>query len=135
MKPVLKILGLTLILIFIISIVLFSASLLMKDKVADIILKSLNKNILTKLDIGSFKLSFLRKFPKASLVLKDVLVHSSSNFNSEAFTGINTDTLLAARIVSVEFKITDILKGKYNIERIGAKSGENEFFYRYVRVC
>ncbi|TAL72720.1 MAG: hypothetical protein EPN88_04760, partial [Bacteroidetes bacterium] len=38
--------------------------------------------------------------------------------------GINTDTLLAARSVSVEFKITDILKGIYNIERIGAKDGK-----------
>ncbi|MCX6327250.1 MAG: hypothetical protein NT144_11460 [Bacteroidia bacterium] len=123
-----KILKLFAILIITVSIILFSASFLLQDKVADILLKTLNKNILTKLDVGSFKLSFLRKFPKASLELKDVLVHSSSNFNSAAFTGINTDTLLAARFLSVEFKITDILKGIYNIERIGAKAGKMNFF-------
>ena len=100
----------------------------MQDKVADIILKSLNKNISTKLDAGSFKLSFLRNFPKASLILKNVLVHSSASFNSEAFIGINTDTLLAARFVTVEFKITDILKGNYDIERIGAKGGKMNFY-------
>lgn len=128
MKPVLKILGLTVIVIFIISIVLFSASLLMKDKVAGIVLKSLNKNISTKFDIGSFRLSFLRKFPNASLELKNVLVHSSTNFGADEFIGINTDTLLSADFVSVEFRITDIIKGNYNIERIGAKTGKMNFF-------
>ena len=128
MKLALKILKLLAILIITVSIILFSASFLLQDKVANIILKSFNKNLLTKLDVGSFKLSFLRKFPKASLELKDVLVHSSSNFNSVAFAGINTDTLLAARFVSVEFKITDILKGIYNIERVGARVGKMNFF-------
>lgn len=112
------------ILIITVSIILFSASLLLQDKVADIILTSLNKNISTKFSVGSFKLSFLRKFPKASLELKDVLINSSSDFYSETFTDIDTDTLLAARFVSVEFKITDILKGNYDIERIGARIGK-----------
>ncbi|MDO9339175.1 MAG: AsmA-like C-terminal region-containing protein [Bacteroidales bacterium] len=128
MKLILKILKLFAILIITVSIILFSASFLLQDKVADIILKSLNKNLSTKLDVGSFKLSFLRKFPNASLELKDVLVHSSSNFSSDAFTGINTDTLLAARFVSVKFKITDILKGIYNIESVGVRAGKMNFF-------
>jgi hypothetical protein len=128
MKLILKILKLFAILILAASIILFSASLLLQDKVAGIILKSFNKNLSTKLDVGSFKLSFLRKFPKASLELKDVVVHSSSNFNSLAFTGINTDTLLAARSVSVEFNITDILRGIYNIERISASAGKLNFY-------
>ncbi|TAL80681.1 MAG: hypothetical protein EPN88_01020, partial [Bacteroidetes bacterium] len=72
-----KILKLFAILILTVSIILVSASFLLQDKVADIILVSLNNNISTKLDIGSFKLSFLKKFPKASLELKNVLVHSS----------------------------------------------------------
>jgi hypothetical protein len=128
MKLFLKIVKLFAILILTVSIILLSASYLLRDKVGFIILKSLNKNLSTKLDVGSYKLSFLRKFPKASLELKDVLVHSSPDFNSGAFKGINTDTLLAARFVSVEFKITDILKGIYNIERIGARIGKANFY-------
>ena len=124
MKLVLKILKLFAILIITALILLFSASLLMQDRVAGIILKSFNKNLSTKLDIGSFKLSFLKKFPNASLELKDVLVHSSSDFASRKFTGINTDTLLSAKFVSVEFSITNIIKGNYIIERIGAKTGK-----------
>ena len=128
MKLFLKIGKLLAVLILTVSIILLAASFLLKDKVGFIILRSLNKNLSTKLDVGSYRLSFLRKFPKASLELKDVLVHSSPDFNSHAFKGINTDTLLSARFVSVEFKITDIIKGIYTIDRIGARLGKANFF-------
>jgi hypothetical protein len=128
MKLFLKIGKLLVVLILTVSIILLAASFLLKDKVGFIILRSLNKNLSTKLDVGSYRLSFLRKFPKASLELKDVLVHSSPDFNSSAFIGINTDTLLSARFVSVEFKITDIIKGIYTIERIGARLGKANFY-------
>ena len=119
-----KILKILLLLFFTVAIILFTASLVLQDKVAEIVLKSLNKNLSTKLDIGSFRLSFLRKFPKASLELKDVVVHSSPGFQASAFKGINTDTLLSARFVSAEFKLTDIYKGIYNIERIAVRAGK-----------
>ena len=105
MKILLKIGKLFAILIFTVSIILFAASFLLKDKVGFIILRSLNKNLSTKLEVESYKLSFFRKFPKASLELKDVFVHSSKDFNYDSFKGINTDTLLSARLVSMEFKI------------------------------
>ena len=128
MKLFLKIGKLLAVLILTVLIILFSASFLLKDKVGFIILRSLNKNLSTKLDVGSYRLSFLRKFPRASLELKDVVVHSSPDFNTTAFSGINTDTLFAARFVSVEFKITDIIKGVYTIDRIGARLGKANFF-------
>ena len=128
MKLFLKIGKLLTILIVAVSIILISASFLLKDKVGIIILRSLNKNLSTKLEVGSYRLSFLRKFPRASLELKDVLVHSSPDFSSSSFKGINTDTLLSARYVSMEFRITDILKGIYTIESIGARTGKANFF-------
>ncbi len=128
MKLVRKILKSALILILSVTLLLFSASLLLQDKVADIILRSLNNDISTKFDYKSLKLSFLRRFPKASLELKDVFVHSSLNFNSSDFSGRNTDTLLAARNVSIEFKLTDIIKGSYNIESIAARDGRMNFY-------
>jgi hypothetical protein len=124
MRIILKILKVITILIITFTISLFSASLFFQEKVADIILKSINNNITTIIHIGSFRLTFLRKFPKASLELKDVLVHSSPSFDITAFPGINTDTLLAARSVSVEFSVRDIINGNYSIDRIGIKSGK-----------
>jgi len=128
MKLTLKILKLFAILIITVSIILFVSSLLLQDKVATSILKSINKNISTKFDFGTLKLSFLRKFPKASLELKDVLIHSSSDFDQSGFIEINTDTLLWARDVVVEFKITNIIKGIYKIERVSVKNGKMNFF-------
>ena len=128
MKLVLKIGKLLAILVLTVLIILLSASYLLKDKVGFIILRSINKNLSTKLEVGSYKLSFLRRFPNASLELKDVLVHSSHTFDPSEFYETSTDTLLAARQVIVEFKITDILTGIYNIERISAKSGKVNFF-------
>jgi hypothetical protein len=123
-----KIVKLCAVLILTVSIILLSASFLLKDKVGFIILRSLNKNLSTKLEVGSYKLSFLKKFPKASLELKNVVVHSSTSFNKAEFRAINTDTLLAARLVSVEFRLTDILRGIYTIERISAHRGRANFY-------
>ncbi len=128
MKLLLKILKLTVSIIGSFSIILFFASLLLQDKVGDIVLNSLNSHLSTKLDVGSFRFSLLRKFPKASVELKDILVHPSPGFNPADFSGINTDTLLAAESASIEFRMKDILKGDYTIERIGIRSGKLNLF-------
>ena len=93
----------------------------MQDTVAGIILRSLNKNISTKYEFKSVRLSFLKKFPKASLDLKNVFVHSSPGFDKTCFKGINTDTLLYAESATVEFSLTDVIRGIYDIDRIGVK--------------
>jgi hypothetical protein len=124
MRILLRTLKITALLLITVTIILFSASLIMQDKVAGIILKSLNKNISTKFEFEAARLSFLKRFPKASLDLKNVLVHSSPGYDRSCFKGINTDTLLAARLVTGEFRITDIIKGIYNIERVTVKEGK-----------
>jgi hypothetical protein len=124
MKLLYKIFRFSVILIFIVTVALITASLAMQDKVGEIILRSVSSNLTTRLDYGSFRLTLIKKFPKASLELKDVVVHSSSSLNPENFSGISTDTLLAARHVSLEFRITGMLRGNYNIERIGIRNGE-----------
>ena len=118
-----------LLLILLIAVValLFSAAFFMQDKVSDIILASLNRNLSTRLEVESMKLSFLRKFPKASVELKNVVVHSSPGFNTSDFGGINTDTLLFARSIFMKFRLADMLTGNYNIEEISARSGNASF--------
>jgi len=123
MKLLLKILKPAAIAISGILIVLFISAILVQDKVADIILKSLSNDISTKFETGSVRLSFIKRFPKATLDLKNVLVHSSPGFDRACFSGIDTDTLLAAGSVMMEFRIMNIIKGNYTIERIGIKKG------------
>ncbi|HBQ82515.1 MAG: hypothetical protein A2X05_08980 [Bacteroidetes bacterium GWE2_41_25] len=107
-----------------VSVILISLSFILRDQVAEIILGSLNRNISTRISVGTFRLSLLKKFPKASLELKDVTIFSSSGFNKDSFKDINTDTLLVAGNLSVDFRITDIIKGVYDIERIGIRNGK-----------
>jgi hypothetical protein len=128
MKIFFKIFKILAVLIITVILSLFTASFLMQNKVADYIVKSLNKNISTKFEFGSVRLSLLRKFPNASLDLKNVLVHSSPGFDKSSFTATNTDTLLTARSVLIEFDITDIINGIYNIERIGINEGRLNLF-------
>jgi len=82
-----------------IAAVLIITAMLVQDKVAGIVLKSLSNDISTKFETGSVRLSFLRRFPRATLDLKNVLVHSSPGFDRSSFGKMDTDTLLAARSV------------------------------------
>lgn len=106
-----------------VAVVMLIAALSVQNKVADIVLRSLSNNISTKFEIGSLRLSFIKRFPKATLDLKNVLVHSSPGFDTKCFGKNDTDTLLAARSVIMEFRIKDIINGYYNIEGIGIRNG------------
>jgi hypothetical protein len=123
MKIFYRILKIIAIIIVVLVTTLFIASFVMQDTVAGIILRSLNKNLSTKYEFASVKLSFLKKFPNASVELRNVLVHPSNRFDRNCFKDINTDTLLFARQVSVEFSIADVARGIYDIDRIGIKDG------------
>ena len=123
MKVFYRFLKILAILVIVITTTLFFASFVMQDTVAGIILRSLNKNISTKYEFKSVRLSFLKKFPKASLELQNVFVHSSPGFDKTCFTGINTDTLLYAESASVEFGLLDVARGIYDIDRVGIKEG------------
>jgi hypothetical protein len=119
-----KILKLLLLLTASLSAILIALSVLLSDQVAEVILGSVNRNISTKISVGTFRLSLLKKFPRASMELRDVILFSSSGFDKDSFKNIHTDTLLVAENLSVVFKITDILKGVYNIERIRVRNGK-----------
>ncbi len=105
-------------------LVLFLISLTVQDKVAGIILKSLNRNLATRIETGSYHLSLIKKFPKASFELRNIVVYSSPDFNKAGFKGINTDTLLTARSASIDFKMADLLRNVYTFKRINVKSGK-----------
>lgn len=116
------------IIVIVVTATLFAGSFLMQDTVAGIILRSLSKKISTRYEFESVRLSYLKKFPNASLDLKNVFVHSSAGFDKTCFSGINTDTLLYAESVSVEFSLADVAKGIYDIDRIGVKNGRLNLF-------
>ena len=128
MKLAAKILKIAAILFVSVLFLLFSLSLIMQNKVAGLVLKTLNNNFSTKIETGSYRLSLIKKFPKASVELKNVLVHSSPDFDRSGFAGINTDTLLTAKSASIDFRTIDMLRGAYTFTKISVRSGNLNLF-------
>jgi hypothetical protein len=83
--------------------------------ISNAILKELNKNIATKIEVKSINFSVLTKFPDASIEFNDVTAMSTHNFK-----GISTyeDTLLRAKTVFLQFNVLDIIKEHYTIKAI-----------------
>lgn len=128
MKSVAKILKIISILFVSLLILLFLVSLIMQNKVAGLVLNTLNNSFATKIETGSYRLSLIKKFPKASIELKDVIVYSSPDFDRSGFKGINTDTLLTAKSASLDFKTIDMIRGAYTFTTINVKSGNLSLF-------
>jgi len=128
MKLAAKILKIASILFASVLIILFTLSLIMQNKVAGVLLKTLNNNFSTKIETGSHRLSLIKKFPKASVELKNVTVFSSPDFDRGAFGGINTDTLLTAKSASIDFRTIDMIKGAYTFTKIAVRSGSLKLY-------
>ena len=128
MRLVLKIIAWSGIGVVLLLMILFSLSLLFENKVIGIFLNSLNRDISTKIEVGSYRLSFIRKFPRASVQLENVIVLSSPGFDKNQFRESNTDTLLFAKSASLEFSMANLIRGNYNIESMSIKRGKLNLF-------
>lgn len=123
MKKISRIFKIAFVLFISLLLALSLAAFLLQDKIINIITESLNKQLLTKFEYSKSSLSFISNWPKATVKLSDLLVHSSTSFHSKQFTELNADTLLFTRSAQIEFSITDIIAGKYKIDRITISKG------------
>ncbi|MBP8959304.1 MAG: hypothetical protein KBG40_02635 [Bacteroidales bacterium] len=128
MKHVLKILFLCATVVIVLSSSLIIAAIVYQDKVFNTFIEASNKKISTRTMIGSHKLSLLRRFPKASIELKNVTVFSSASFDKSQFKEYNTDTLLNAGLVTLEFSLPNIINGNYLIESAIISDGKINLF-------
>lgn len=128
MKVVAKILKTVLTVLITLIAVLFVLSLFLQNRVGEVVLQSLNNTLQTRIETESYRLSLIRKFPKATVQLRNIYVHSSPGFDITAFPGINTDTLLKAKSASVDFRMLDLVRGAYTFTRVGIKNGELNLF-------
>jgi hypothetical protein len=124
----LKILKWTALGIVLILILLTGFTFFLQDKMVNIFLNYADRTITTKIEAEKSSFSLIRNFPKASVRMEKVLVHSSSGFDRTQFKKKNTDTLLFAKSVICEFKITDIIKGRYILQSIIIKNGRLYLF-------
>ena len=87
------------------------------------VIRSINSKIDTKIYVEEVNISIFRKFPSASIVLDDITIWSSHNFNKAEFTDFSTDTLLHAETVYLSVNLLDMLRKKYSIKQFEAKNG------------
>lgn len=124
MKLVLKTFKIVAVVISLLFVLLFTITIIKQDKVGELFINELNKKINTKVEFGSSKLSLFRKFPLASFEFKNILIHSSKGYNNREFGKYDTDTLLFAKTLSLDFGMKDLYNGKYNIEKIDVEKGK-----------
>ena len=99
-------------------IALIAIPYLFKDKIVDMITKTINNNINATVTFTKSDLSLLRHFPLASLTVDNVSVA-----NKEPFLG---DTLYNAKKLSLDMKITELFKKpdeSIEIQNIASENG------------
>lgn len=92
----------SLITLVVLIIALFSAPFLFKDKIEQMVTKTINENVNATVSFSETNLSFFKNFPLASLSIKDIAVA-----NKPPFIG---DTLYKATELNLSMKITELFK-------------------------
>jgi uncharacterized protein involved in outer membrane biogenesis len=123
LKKILKITGITLLVLL---VILFTAPLLFKDKIAKIVKEQINKNVAAKVDFTDLSLSFFRHFPNASVALENLQVTGPEPFGK--------DTLISAREIDAavdlfslfgdEIRITSVNINEPRIHALVNKEGK-----------
>ena len=86
-----KLLKIALSAVVILLLVLFSAPLLLRDKIAEVVKREANEVLAAKFDFGSLNISFMRHFPKASLSMRGMTLVCTDRF--EGATRAQVDRL------------------------------------------
>ncbi|HSD15112.1 MAG TPA: AsmA-like C-terminal region-containing protein [Flavobacterium sp.] len=114
-KKILKIAGISLL---VIVVVLAAAPFLFKDKIKELVTKSINEKVDAKIAFEDVGLSLFKNFPNAS-----VTIDKLSIINKAPFEG---DTLFYAGEVNLKMSVKELFKGEgeaMNIEGFSSKDG------------
>ena len=102
-------------------------SIVYEDEVSQFVLEELNEYISTEIQVDDVKFSIIKKFPKASLELKDVLAKPKQGYFRK-IGDYHTDTLFYAKSLFVEFDISSIFSKKYSVNSVDFRKGKIYLF-------
>ena len=101
MKKVLKITGITLIVLIALA---FIIPVVFKKQIQALVKKEINKSINAKVEFSDVKLSLFRHFPRVGIIITDLSIVGINEFSD--------DTLIAAKKVDAAAGLFSVLKGK-----------------------
>jgi uncharacterized protein involved in outer membrane biogenesis len=96
--------------------VLLAITMVYKDRVADIFINEINNRSQFTTTISGSKLTLLKRFPRASFLLEDIVVRGPEAINGN-------DTIVTAALISLEFRILNLLRKNYTVEWVGISEG------------
>ena len=101
LKKILKITGIS---FLVIILLLVAAPYLFKDKIKEMITKTLNENVNANIAFDEVDLSFFKSFPKANVTIEKLSIITKAPFEK--------DTLLYAGETHVTMRMTELFKGE-----------------------
>ncbi|MFW6227022.1 MAG: AsmA-like C-terminal region-containing protein [Bacteroidota bacterium] len=93
-----------------------------KDEIIRYLVKDLNKYVTTEINIGKIDFTVFRKFPNASVHMKQVTAQSTSNVYNPDKT-IVPDTLFSLQDVYFPLNLLDVLRKNYIVKKIEISGG------------
>ncbi len=119
------------IVIILLSILLVTTLVLVRifeDELTQYAVEEINQQLRTEIKVENINLSFLKKFPDASLEFKNVFIGSVPDFDQSDFSEMNTDTLLVANKLFLRFNVLKLLRRQYLIREVQVQSGKLNVF-------
>lgn len=99
-----------------------------EERIAQYAINELNKHIRTPISVTKTTLTLIRKFPDATIRLRDVYVKSVQDFDRDDFQEINTDTLLYAKDVFLQMNLIKLLRNQYIVKEVHINNGSLNIF-------
>jgi hypothetical protein len=95
-----------------------------EEELARYAVEGLSRQIRTEVNVEEVKLSFIKKFPDASLEFRNVVFASVKDHEKTATVDRETDTLLAVENLFLRFNIIELLKRRYIVKEVQLQSGK-----------
>lgn len=94
-----------------------------QEEVMRFVIESINKQVSSRIQVGSAHFSVIRKFPNAAVEFRHVLMSPAKDFDTLSFEPARSRHLLSAGKVFVELNLFRLLSGDYRIKEIEVYNG------------
>jgi len=128
MRVLKKIVVFVIIIVGLLMATAFTLARIFEDELTQYVVEGLNNQLRTEIKVENINLSFLKKFPNASLEFENVFIASVPDYKRSDFGDMSTDTLLLAEKLFLRFNIFKLIRRQYFIREVQVRSGELNVF-------